>query len=152
LWCFKLTKKIDGHTTSNVRNQSLKDAGYDLKTVGRPAPSSIDDKMVKGIDGLYENTNPNSNVKYVVDEAKFGGGRLGMTKDGKQMSDDWLTGKKSGDNRILKAVNYDKKLADKIEEALDENELERVLSKVDSNGNVKTFRLNENGDKIGEWP
>ena len=148
MWCFKLTKKIDGHTTSNVRNQSLKDAGYDLKPVGRPVPSSIDDKMVRGIDGLYENTNPNSNIKYVVDEAKFGGGRLGMTKDGKQMSDDWLTGKKSGDNRILKAVNYDKKLA----EALGENELERVLSKVDSNGNVKTFRLNENGDKIGEWP
>lgn len=68
------------------------------------------------------------------------------------MSDDWLTGEMTGNERILDADDNDTKLASKIEEALDENELERVLSKVDSNGNVKTFRLNENGDKIGEWP
>ena len=148
MWCFKLTKKIDGHTTSNVRNQSLKDAGYDLKPVGRPVPSSIDDKMVRGIDGLYENTNPNSNIKYVVDEAKFGGGRLGMTKDGKQMSDDWL----KGSNRIFKAVDGDKELAIKIRIAMRKNEVEKVLSKIDGEGNVKTFKLDENGNEIGEWP
>src|SRR5699024_8598862 len=51
-----------------LNNQSLKDAGYDLKPVGRSAPSTLDDKIVKGIDGLYENTNPNSNIRYVVDE------------------------------------------------------------------------------------
>jgi len=64
---------------SDVNNQSIKEAGYDLKPVGRPAPSSIDDKMVRGIDGLYENTNLNSNVKYVVDEAKFSGRKLETT-------------------------------------------------------------------------
>src|SRR5699024_11458984 len=78
--------------------------------------SSIDDKMVKGIDGLYENTNPNSNVKYVVDEAKFGGGRLGMTKDGKQMSNDWLMGSWTGNNRILDAVDGDFRLSNRSEE------------------------------------
>src|SRR5699024_2618592 len=83
-----------------LRNQSVKEAGYELKPVGRPAPSSVDDKVVRGIDGLYENTNPNSNVKYVVDEAKFGSSQLGKTKDGKQMSNDWLMGSWTGNNRI----------------------------------------------------
>lgn len=68
------------------------------------------------------------------------------------MSNEWLKGSETGKSRILKAVDNDKKLADKIEKALDKNEVERVLSKVDSNGNVKTFRLNTKGEVIGEWP
>ena len=75
-----------------MNNQSLKEAGFDLKPVGKSAPSGINDKIVKGIDGLYENANPNSNIKYVIDEAKFGSSQLGKTKDGRQMSDGWLTG------------------------------------------------------------
>jgi len=39
-----------------LNNQGLKEKGYDLKRVGRPAPSSVDDKIVRGIDGLCENT------------------------------------------------------------------------------------------------
>ena len=34
-----------------INNQSLKDAGYDLKSVGREAPKGPNDKIVKGIDG-----------------------------------------------------------------------------------------------------
>ncbi|WP_397537120.1 T7SS effector LXG polymorphic toxin [Rummeliibacillus pycnus] len=135
-----------------LNNKSLKGAGYDLKPVGKGAPSSIDDKIVKGIDGLYENKHPDSNIKYVIDEAKFGSSQLGKTKDGPQMSDKWLRGSISGKSRILKAVDGDKKLATKITNALNEDEVERVLSKVDSRGNVKTFRLDADGNIIGEWP
>src|SRR5699024_12045428 len=106
--------------------------------------------MGVGIDHLYENTNPNSNVKYVVDEAKFGGGRLGMTKDGKQMSNDWLMGSWTGNNRILDAVDGDFRLSNKITDALRNNQVERVLSKVDSSGNVKTLKLDLEGNEIGE--
>ena len=49
-------------------------------------------------------------------------------RDGKQMSDDWLTGASTEKNRILKAVDNDKVLADKIKEALGDNKLERKLS------------------------
>jgi len=35
-------------------------------------------------------------------------------------------------------------------DALKDNKVERVLSKVDGNGNIKTFRLDEKGNKIGE--
>ncbi|WP_242274692.1 T7SS effector LXG polymorphic toxin [Bacillus cereus group sp. BfR-BA-01310] len=135
-----------------LNNQSLKDAGFDLKPVGKGAPSSIDDKIVKGIDGLYENTNAESKIKYVIDEAKFGSSKLGKTKDGPQMSNDWLKGSETGKSRILKAVDGDKKLAIKISNALQDGKVERVLSKVDSSGNVKTYRIDAKGDIIGEWP
>lgn len=87
----------------------------------------------------------------MIDEAKFGGGQLGKTKDGKQMSDGWLLGEKTGNDRIYNAVE-DKELAIKIMRSLEKNEVERVLSKVDSNGNVRTYKLDKNGNTIGEWP
>ena len=78
-----------------MNNQSLKEAGFDLKPVGKSASSGINDKIVKGIDGLYENANAESKIKYVIDEAKFGSSQLGKTKDGRQMSNDWLNGAKT---------------------------------------------------------
>ncbi|CAM3982958.1 Cytoplasmic protein [Bacillus luti] len=135
-----------------LNNQSLKEAGFDLKPVGKSAPSGINDKIVKGIDGLYENTNAESKIKYVIDEAKFGSSQLGKTKDGRQMSNDWLNGAKTRKSRILKAVDGDEVLAEEIKDALENGAVERVLSKVDSSGNVKTFRIDTKGDIIGEWP
>ncbi|OJE48261.1 hypothetical protein BAQ48_17860 [Bacillus luti] len=135
-----------------MNNQSLKEAGFDLKPVGKSAPSGINDKIVKGIDGLYENTNAESKIKYVIDEAKFGSSQLGKTKDGRQMSNDWLNGAKTRKSRILKAVDGDEVLAEEIKDALENGAVERVLSKVDSSGNVKTFRIDTKGDIIGEWP
>ncbi|WP_336047163.1 pre-toxin TG domain-containing protein, partial [Solibacillus ferritrahens] len=136
-----------------LNNKSIKDAGYDLKPIGRGVPSSINDKIVKGIDGLYENTNKESPIKYVIDEAKFGSSQLSKTaKDGPQMSNDWLKGTETGKSRILKAVDGDKRLATGIRKSLEDGKVERVLSKVDSNGHVKTFRIDAKGDIIGEWP
>ncbi|OFD58316.1 hypothetical protein BWGOE4_22010 [Bacillus mycoides] len=68
------------------------------------------------------------------------------------MSDDWLRGTKTRKSRILKAVNGDEELADKITNALEDGEVERVLSKIDSSGNVKTYRIDADGNNIGEWP
>ena len=135
-----------------INNNTVKAKGYDLEPIGRNAPSSPDDKIVKGIDGLYKNNNTNSKTKYVIDEAKFGSSDLGKTKDGIQMSDDWIKGTKTGNDRILDAVGGDKKLAREIQKALDNGEVERVLSKIDSSGNVTTYRLDKNGKIIGPWP
>ncbi|MCM3197933.1 hypothetical protein QYF54_10335 [Bacillus cereus] len=135
-----------------MNNQSLKEAGFELKPVGKSAPSGINDKIIKGIDGLYENANAESKIKYVIDEAKFGSSQLGKTKDGRQMSNDWLNGAKTRKSRILKAVDGDMKLSIKITNALKKGEVERVLSKVDSTGNVKTYRIDAKGNIIGEWP
>lgn len=96
--------------------------------------------------------NPDSNIKYVIDEAKFGSSKLGNTKDGMQMSNDWLTGKNTNKSRILKAVDNDTDLSRSIVDALENNQVERVLSKVDSTGKVRTYRLDQNGKIVGEWP
>jgi len=49
-------------------------------------------------------------------------------------------------------VNNDKQLAAGILDALQNNQVERVLSKVDANGNVTTYRLDSDGNIIGVWP
>ena len=68
------------------------------------------------------------------------------------MSDDWLLGSVTGNNRILDAVDGDEELAYKIMEALKKGQGERVLSKVDADGNVVTYRLDSQGNIIGIWP
>lgn len=91
-------------------------------------------------------------IKYVISEVKYEKGKLGYTKDGKQMSTSWLMGEKTRKNRILKAVNNDKELAADIKEAMKYNKVDYVLSKVDRDGNVQTIRLDEHGNEIGVWP
>ena len=68
------------------------------------------------------------------------------------MSNDWLNGAKMRKSRVLKAVDGDEVLAEEIKDALENGAVERVLSKVDSSGNMKTFRIDAKGDIIGEWP
>lgn len=135
-----------------VNNPNIKNNGYDLNSIGRPTPTSLDDPMVKGIDGLYENLNPGSEIKYVIDEAKYGGAVLRNTRDGLQMSDDWLKGTCSGTDTILGAVNGDEKLAKKIRDALSDGQVEKVLSRVDKDGVVTTYLLDAVGEIIGTWP
>ena len=103
---------------NKINNLLLKRKGYNLKSIGRPYPKTPDDKIQKGIDGIYRNLDPNSNVKFVIDEAKYNTATLSTLKDGeiRQMSDSWLlnstgTGKKG--NRIEQSVN-NKRLAKEI--------------------------------------
>ncbi len=135
-----------------LHNEKIRDAGFHLRSIGRKAPTSLDDVIETGIDGLYENMNPNSNIRYVIDEAKFGKSQLKIVKDGRQMSDDWLLGTVTNNNRILKAVNNNVALAASIEQALDCGEVAKVLSKIDENGVVTTFLLDANGKVVGPWP
>jgi len=128
-----------------INNQSLKEERYNLKRKGRSAPTSPDDKIVKGIDGIYVNEDPNSNIKYVINESKFNTAQLGKTKKGvKQMSDKWI--REDGGKRISKAVNGDRKLQKDIIQALKKGKVEKVLSRVGKDGKVTTYRLNSNGE------
>ncbi|ABN52427.1 hypothetical protein M972_111109 [Acetivibrio thermocellus AD2] len=109
------------------------------------------DEIVKGIDGIYSNENPNSNIKYVINESRFNASQLCKTKKGiKQMSDEWLL--EDGGKRILEAVNGDRKLQKDIIRVLNKGQVEKVLSRVGKDGKVTTYRLNSNGEIIGFWP
>jgi len=146
----KATNKQKGNfgeikaTDNLLNNPTLKQKGYDLKRIGDDAPTGLDDKIKKGVDGIYENATPLP--KYVIDEAKYGKSRLGKTKDGKQMHDDWV----KGSDRLADQVG--KKKALEIERAIKNGEVEKVLSKIDKNGNVVTKKLDSNGKVIGDWP
>jgi len=87
--------------------------------------ASPNDEIVKGIDGIYSNKNPNSNIRYVINESRFNASQLCKMKKGiKQMSDEWLL--EDGGKRILKAVNGDRRLKDDIIEALNNGAVEKV--------------------------
>jgi len=65
--------------------------------------TGLDDKLSKGIDGVYENANPPP--KYVIAEAKYNTAQLSNTKrSGRQMSDKWI----DGENRLIEAVGMNK--------------------------------------------
>ena len=113
--------------------------------------TSPNDEIVKGIDGIYSNKNPNSNIRYVINESRFNASQLCKMKKGiKQMSDEWLL--EDGGKRISKAVNGDEQLVDEIRIALEKGQVEKVLSRVGKDGKVTTYRLNSNGEIIGVWP
>ncbi len=127
-----------------TNNPALKKKGYDLTKIGDSAPNSIDDKIVKGIDGIYENATPPP--KFVIDEAKFNTAQLGKTADGKQMSDAWVEGSKRLENQV------GRKKANEIMRAMKNNNVEKVISRVDDAGNVVTKKLDSAGKVIGNWP
>jgi hypothetical protein len=105
----------------------MKQNGF--KKLNGPDAQIGDAPRGQGIDGVYENMNPPP--KYVVGEAKFGSSRLGTTKDGMQMSENWV------DNRLEKAVG--RETADDIQlEGYD-----RWLLRVDENGNVTPSAITE---------
>ena len=89
----------------------MKKKGYNLKRIGDPAPTSINDSIKHGIDGIYENTTPPPS--YVIDEANDGTSQLGSTKSGKQMSDSWVN------DRLESQVGEDKA-----------REIQKAMSKV----------------------
>ena len=114
-----------------------------LTLIGNNPPSTLNDKLRQGIDGIYENSKPPP--KYIINEAKYGTGKLKKTKDGKQMSDDWI----KGNERLQKQVG--KKKAENIKEAIRKGEVDKVLSEIDETGKVTTYKLDADGNKIGKW-
>jgi len=134
-------------------NLQIKKEGYDLRLVRGHVPDNLEQNMQLGIDGLYQNLNSNSNVVFVIDEAKFGNSSLKKTKNGLQMSDSWLLGNVTNKNRILEAVGNDnEQLTEEILDALKKGQVDRVLSEVNVDGIVTTYRLDRDGNIIGIWP
>ncbi|MBF4634831.1 hypothetical protein ITJ38_10500 [Agreia pratensis] len=96
-----------------------------------------------GIDAIYQSPDGH----FVIVEAKFGTSGIKDSLDGRQMSDSWLTGEKTGFNRIYEAVGKDEALTDRIEAALRNGEVTRVMTKIDEFG-VVTPRLLDSGGYV----
>jgi len=91
-------------------HQHMLEKGYTPvgKTDGKYKPGET------GIDGIYYHPNPPPD--FVITEAKYNTARLGKTKTGKQMSNDWVT-----DKRLEKA-GLSKTQRDDILDALEGND------------------------------
>ena len=102
--------------------------------------SDLETPTGPGIDGVYVNKE-NGNVANV--EVKCNLARQGYTQDGKQMSSTWI------DNRLDDAVG--KEMADKIrmDSITNPDSVKSVLARVDLDGNISYFELNDAGDVIG---
>ncbi|MGG0538756.1 T7SS effector LXG polymorphic toxin [Priestia aryabhattai] len=98
---------------------------------------TLNQKIVKGIDGVYENASPPP--KYVIAEAKYNTSRLGKTNDGKQMSEDWILGSERLDSTLSKEK------ADEIvtEMLLNPKNVQRIVIQVMPNGKVVKKILEE---------
>ena len=106
---------------------------YFREAISNDRVTGLDDKIAKGIDGVYYNQGPPP--KYIIGEAKYGSSNLSNTKDGRQMSDTWIEGK----NRLEKAVGKD--VADDI---LLEG-YDRALVNVGEDGSIITKKLDAEG-------
>jgi hypothetical protein len=115
----------------------------ELKRISKDRIIDIDEKGHQGIDGVYENLKYPPPPKYIIAESKYGKSPLSKdSKDGPQMSDDWI----EGSNRLSKAVG-EKKADDILLEGY-----ERVLIKVKEGGTTSAHKLDSGGNKIGSWP
>lgn len=130
-----------GHYGEARAKAYIKDEHPSLQKTGR-------DKGVfeNGIDGVYKNKTPPPD--YVLVEAKYNKASLGYTRDGKQMSDGWLTGEKTGFNRIRHAVG--KPEADAIKDAMKGGQVEKWLVRVDEQGNTSKRLLDSSGKLVRE--
>jgi len=92
----------------------------------------------QGIDGVYYK--PDGQPPYIIGEAKYGSSTLSTLSDGtKQMSDDWIMNGKFQSSRLQQSVGNTKYKDILL------NGYDRILTKIDSNGNISTYMLDESG-------
>ena len=110
-----------------VAHQKMVDDGFEPlgNTDGKYKPGDT------GIDGVYRNPNPPPD--YVITEAKYNKSRLGKTKDGKQMSDKWVTG-----SERLEKAGLSQKDINAIKEGLEfgDGTVEKRLIRVKPDGDI----------------
>jgi hypothetical protein len=97
-----------------------------------------------GVDDIWKNTKPPPD--YVITEYKYGSSGLGQTKDGLQMSDDWLNGRVTGRDRIKDAVGESEALD--IDLSRERGGVEKWLLRVDESGGISKLVLDGAGKTI----
>ncbi len=117
--------------------------GYLLVPIGRDAPTGLNDKIVKGIDGVYINRGAASRERYVINETKYNTAQLGNTKrDGQQMSYTWLmNNRNSNRDRISKSVSNQNDVTQIHNGLMNSNDVLLIETRVDTNGEVTSTKL-----------
>ncbi|MDC8805598.1 hypothetical protein PRZ61_19275, partial [Halomonas pacifica] len=106
-------------------------------TNGRYTPGT------QGIDGVYRNANPPP--EFVITEAKYNRARLGKTRDGRQMSDNWLL---ANDSQRLRSAGLNESDRRRIQRGLqrgDADIVEKHLIRNLPDGSMRASKLNQRG-------
>lgn len=128
--------------TSESLKKGVNGRRYNLKRIGDDAPNSLDSKIRKGIDGIYENLTPLP--KFVIDETKYETSMLSQPQKGPQMGIIWIKDKIL---RLEKKGIISIELSRKIRRALDNEEVDRIVSRIFENGKVVTKKIRVQGNE-----
>ncbi|WP_275660249.1 hypothetical protein [Pseudoalteromonas galatheae] len=127
-----------GATGEYNAHQLMLENGYTPlgKTDGNYKPGQ------SGIDGIY--LHPNPPPDYVITEAKYNTSPLGKTKNGKQMSNAWVTEKR------LEQAGIDEKTRRKILKSLQKNKdsVQKLLIRNKEDGTLVIKALDKNANII----
>ncbi|WP_416195170.1 hypothetical protein [Pseudomonas sp. MH9.3] len=141
------TPLMDFRAMTNAQKSIVGDimGGEQIKTLvpGAEKIGRAPDIGQTGIDDLYKVDKPG--VDYLIVEYKFGSSKLKPTRDGLQMSDDWLQGTKTNYDRILESVGDNAQAAENIDNALRAGRVEKWLVHTDPFGNVTVGVLDKSG-------
>lgn len=120
----------------NANEFMLEQGNAPLGDTGKPYAPGI-----TGIDGVYKGANPPPD--YIITDAKYDTSPLGMTADGRQMSDPWVTRK-----RLLKAGIHPDDIQ-KISDGLFANDgtVQKLVIRNKSDGYLEMKELNALGKK-----
>lgn len=135
--------KKNTHETGNYgemkTDQYLREKGYER--ISKDMVTDIDETGHQGLDGVYYN--PEGKPQYIIVDSKYGSAQLNPeTKDGKQMSDNWI------DNRLDKAVGKEKADEIRMEKLTNPDNVGSYVSHVDAEGNVKLDKLDSDANVI----
>lgn len=114
--------------------EKIESLGIGAQPIGRIAATGE-----TGIDQIFKL----SDGRYLIVEYKFGQSAQGVTLDGLQMADTWLTGANTGYDRLLEAVGRSE--AQNIRAGLASGTVEKWLVNVDPFGGIRGIRLDALG-------
>lgn len=134
------TNKQKGNYGEMKMDDYFESQGYERTSKDRVI--SLDNKISRGIDGVYENASPPP--KYVIAEAKYNSAQLSNTKSGRQMGNDWIENR----DRLAKSVGTVKAKEISKEMILNPDNIQKQLVQITTDGEAITSVLNERGYKL----
>lgn len=135
--------RTNTHETGNYgemkTDQDLRTKGYER--ISTDMVTDIDQSGHQGIDGVYYKKD--GDPEYLIVDSKYGSAQLNPnTKDGKQMSKEWIN------NRLDKDVGKEKADEIRMEKVLNPDNVGSYVAHVDADGNVTYDRLDDDANVI----
>ncbi|WP_231877272.1 T7SS effector LXG polymorphic toxin [Bhargavaea cecembensis] len=134
------TKLKDNRQRGNYGEMKM-DVHYESQgysRISRGRVTKLDQQIVQGIDGVYENATPPP--KFIIAEAKFNKSQLSNLKsDIRQMDNRWIS------QRLMKAVNINKYKEIILERTINSSNIESRLVRVKKDGQIVERTLDKAG-------